>query len=60
MKQSLNEEVVKLRTKQFAERADVRDLGILLVAGLLHPFDYIDKVTDLALQAGIDAPVVLN
>ena len=60
MKQSLNEEVVKLRTKQFAERADVRDLGILLVAGLLHPFDYIDKVTDLALQAGIDTPVVLN
>lgn len=60
MKQSLNEEVVKLRTKQFAERADVRNLGILLVAGLLHPFDYIDKVTDLALQAGIDAPVVLN
>ena len=55
-----NAEVVKLRTKQFAERADVRDLGILLVAGLLHPFDYIDKVTNLALQAGIDAPVVLN
>lgn len=55
-----NSEVVKLRTKQFAERADVRNLGILLVAGLLHPFDYIDKVTDLALQAGIDAPVVLN
>ena len=55
-----NSEVVKLRTKQFAERADVRDLGILLVAGLLHPFDYIDKVTDLALQAGIDTPVVLN
>ena len=55
-----NSEVVKLRTKQFAERADVRNLGILVVAGLLHPFDYIDKVTDLALQAGIDAPVVLN
>lgn len=55
-----NSEVVKLRTKQFAECADVRNLGILLVAGLLHPFDYIDKVTDLALQAGIDAPVVLN
>jgi len=55
-----NSEVVKLRTKQFAERADVRDLGILLVAGLLHPFEYVDKITDLAVQAGIDAPVVLN
>lgn len=55
-----NAEVVKLRTKQFAERADVRNLGILLVAGLLHPFDYIDKVTDLALQAGIDSPITLN
>ena len=55
-----NSEVVKLRTKQFAERSDVRDLGILLVAGLLHPFEYIDKITDLALAAGIDAPVVLN
>ena len=55
-----NSEVVKLRTKQFAERADVRDLGILLVAGLLHPFDYVDKITDLALAAGIDSPVVLN
>ncbi len=60
MKKSLNSEVVKLRTKQFAERADVRDLGILLVAGLLHPFEYVDKITDLAMQAGIDAPVVLN
>lgn len=55
-----NSEVVKLRTKQFAERADVRNLGILVVAGLLHPFEYVDKITDLAVQAGIDAPVVLN
>ena len=55
-----NSEVVKLRTKQFAERADVRDLGILLVAGLLHPFEYVDKITELALQASIDAPVRLN
>ena len=55
-----NSAVVATRMKAFAERSDVRNLGLLVVAGLLHPFDYIDKITDLALQAGIDAPVVLN
>lgn len=31
-----------------------------LVGGLIHPFDYVDKITDLALEAGIDAPVLPN
>ena len=55
-----NEAVIAQRMKDFAERADVRNLGILLVGGLIHPFDYVDKITDLALEAGIDAPVRLN
>lgn len=60
MNKSLNAEVVKLRCKQFAERGDVRNLGILLVSGLLSPFEYVDKITDLAVQSGIDTPVRLN
>lgn len=55
-----NDAVVVQRMKDFAERADVRNLGVLLVGGLIHPFDYVDKITDLALEAGIDAPVRLN
>lgn len=55
-----NSVVISLRMKEFAERADVRNLGVLLVGGLIHPFDYVDKITDLALEAGIDAPVRLN
>ena len=55
-----NKAVIAQRMKDFAERADVRNLGILLVGGLIHPFDYVDKITDLALAAGIDAPIRLN
>lgn len=55
-----NKAVIAQRMKDFAERADVRNLGILLVGGLIHPFDYVDKITDLALEAGIDAPIRLN
>ncbi len=56
----INSAIVAQRMKDFAERADVRNLGVLLVGGLIHPFDYVDKITDLALEAGIDAPVRLN
>lgn len=52
--------VLAQRLKDFQERQDVRDLGILLVGGLLHPFDYVDKITDLALAAGLDSPIRLN
>ena len=52
--------VLAQRLQEFQERQDVRDLGILLVAGLLHPFDYVDKITDLALSAGLDAPIRFN
>lgn len=31
----INKEILSVRMKQFAERKDVRDLGILVVAGLL-------------------------
>ena len=55
-----NSAVVATRMKAFAERSDVRNLGLLLVAGLLHPFEYVDKITDLAVQAGIDSPITLN
>lgn len=55
-----NEAVIAQRMKDFAERSDVRNLGVLLVGGLMHPFDYVDKITELALETGIDAPVRLN
>ena len=55
-----NEAVVATRMKAFAERGDVHNLGLLLVAGLLHPFEYVDQITELALQANIDAPITLN
>lgn len=48
------------RITAFAKRKDVESLALQLVAGLIHPFDYVDKITALALSASIDQPVRLN
>ena len=56
----MNAAVVEQRIQDFNERADVRNLGVLLVGGLLSPFEYVDRLTVLALAAGLDTPTRLN
>ena len=57
---SCHSAVVAQRMTDFADRADVRQQAILLVAGLISPFDYVENISKLALGAGLDNPVVLN
>lgn len=56
----MNQAITEQRMKDFAERADVRHLGVLLVGGLLHPFDYVEKIAELAESSDISAPQRLN
>ena len=55
-----NAAVVEQRIKDFDNRADVRNLLILAVGGLISTFDLVDKLAELALEAGIDKPIRMN
>lgn len=57
---NINHAVMEERKKNFAERADVRSLGHLLVAGLLHPWDYAVKIADLTEESNIHDPINVN
>lgn len=55
-----SEAVITQRIKEFDERADVRNLLILATGGLISTFELVDKITELALEAGIDKPIRMN
>lgn len=55
-----NAAVVEQRIKVFDNRADVRNLLILAVGGLISTFDLVDKLAELALEAGIDKPIRMH
>ena len=52
--------IIAQRMDDLANRADVRQLAILLVAGLITPFQYVEKFTAIAESSNLSAPTVLN
>lgn len=58
--QTHNPAVIAQRMDDLANRADVRQLAILLVAGLITPFQYVEKFTAIAEGSNLSDPTVLN
>lgn len=55
-----NPAVIAQRMDDLRNRADVRQLAMLLVADLISPFQYVEKFTAIAEQSNLADPTVLN
>lgn len=52
--------VIEQRIKDLDKRKDMVQVRLMWQAGMLDPFQVVDRITAIALSAGIDAPARLN